>query len=211
MSRAERVGGEGEVRNQCPEVGPIAEDPQRGLQREEFGVPEAEGDRPSQGPDCPLGLVLGRRLGAATGLNLVAEGVPAGGGDPVEGIARVVRLEIAGRCIRRGRFVGAVPATTGGCQLDPAERALAAEIKVRGGCRDERLQGPRGRLELGDGRVEFIPERQGTAPVEQEGPSLAGGQAGDECLPVGAAAERVEVGVLVDLTTVRVAGGQGLP
>ncbi len=176
-----------------------------------IGVPEAEGDRPPQGPERPFGLVLGRRRGAATALNLVAEGVPAGRGDPVEGITRIVRLEIAGRCIRRGRFLGAVPATTGGRQLDPAERALPAEIKVRGGCRDERLQGLRGRLELGDGRVDVPPERQGTAPVEQEGPSLAGGQAGDECLEVGAATERVEVGVLVDLTAVLVAGGQGLP
>src|SRR5262249_15136288 len=80
--RAERVVGEGEVRNQCREVGPLAEAPRRGLRREEYGVPEAGGARPPQGPDRSLGLVLGRRRGPATARNLVAEGVPAGRGEP---------------------------------------------------------------------------------------------------------------------------------
>ena len=112
---------EGEVRNQCPEVRPIAEDPQRGLRRQEYAVVEAEADRPPQGPDRPLGLVLGRPCGLATAKNLVAEGVPAGRGEPVERLTRIERLEIAGRCIQRGRFLEPVPATTGSRQLDPTE------------------------------------------------------------------------------------------
>ncbi len=147
--------------------GPAARAPTRGIRG-----PGSRGRPPASGPRRPYGLDLGGRRRAATALDLVAEGVPAGRGDPVEGLARIVRLELAGRCIRRGRFLGAVPTATGGRQLDPAEGALPAEIKVRGGCRDERLQGPRDRLELDDGRVDVPPERQGTAPVEQEGPSL---------------------------------------
>ena len=119
-SRAERVGGEGEVCDQFLEVRPIAEDLQRGLRRG-YGVAEAEADRPPQGPDRPLGLVLGRRRGLATALNLVAEGVPAGRGEPVERLTRIERLEIADRCIQRGRFLEPVPATTGGRQLDSTE------------------------------------------------------------------------------------------
>ena len=94
--------------------------------------------------------------GTATALNLVAEGVPAGHGEPVEGIAnRATRdrgplypSRPVPRC--RARDDGRPP-------LDPAERGLPAEIKVRRGCRDERLQGLRGRLELVDGRVDVPP------------------------------------------------------
>ena len=139
----------------------------------------------------------------------MAEGVPAGRGDPVEGISESCDLRSRAAGFLVGGFLGPVPATTSGRQADPAEESAGGD-KVRG---DAATSGSRAARPPRTRRWprRCPPERQGTAPVEQEVPSLAGGHAGDECFEVGAATERVEVGVLVNLTAVLVAGGQGLP